>query len=157
MRRISVRHGSMLIEVVIGSAIILFTFLSIGGAYLFYLRAARLHTPMLQARLLLEENSEAVRVLRDRGWGAVIAPLTPENVYYLAWSSGRWEVTTTPQFFDGTFERSVIFHQAYRDAQNMLATSGTVDGSVRRVTVRVAWREQTATTSIATEFFIHNL
>ena len=162
---IHLRHrGSVLIEVVVGSVIILFTMVGVAAAYNLYLKTISSNTSTVTARMLLEEGAEAVRVLRDEGWGDFILPLEMEDrrVYYLALESDghggwQWHTTTTPVFVDGIFARTVALSAAYRDANQSLAPAGTLDPDVCRVRVEGSWWNGAATTTESAELYIHNL
>src|SRR3989338_3942837 len=71
-----------LVEVVIGSSLILLALTGLITAYVFYFRAGLNNTAELQAAFLLQEGAEAVTLMRDEAWGN-ISSLSHETPYFL--------------------------------------------------------------------------
>ena len=94
-----------------------------------------------QASFLLEEGAEAVRSIRDNNWSTISA-LTVNTTYYLSYNNGTnvWTLSTTPiTFIDSFFNRTVVFSDVYRDSSDDIASSGTLDPSIKKVDVKVSW------------------
>lgn len=146
--------GLSVVEVLVGSAIIAaFLFASV-QAFSSAVRLNRQSLRTLQAGYLLEEGIEVVKQLRDVSWAGQIAVQDTGTPFYLERAGGAWQTTTTPEYVDGLFAREVVLDDVYRDANQDIAGSGTLDEGTRKVTVTVAWREGAATTTRAMSTYI---
>lgn len=153
------KRGISLVEVVIGTALILASLTGLTAAYSFYLKAGLRTIPELQGTFLLEEGMEAAALIRDDGWTGFGA-LTADTPYFLEWSGGKWRTTATPSLVDGVFRRTLTFSPVYRrnsDKDIVASTSPdgkTLDLNTREVTVRVfgAGAELTAVTYLTNLF-----
>lgn len=136
------KAGISLVEVVIGTALILLSLVGLTGAYSFYLKAGLKNTDTLKAAFLLQEGVEAVTLLRDDAWSN-LSPLTPGVSYYLSWNGTTWVATTAEALIDGAFRRTVILDDVYRrdsDKDIVASTSPdskAIDPNTKQVTVRV--------------------
>lgn len=150
------RRGTGLIEVMIASAIIILVVVGVGAAYRLVIRSSREVIRGTQASLLAEEGQEAARILRDNAWKNV-ASSTIGTSYTLSWTGSAWSLTTTPSMIDGLFDRRVVFGSVYRNADDDIASSGTLDPQMRRVDVTVSWNNGFATTSRTVTSYLGNL
>ncbi len=152
------KSGFGLIEIVIGSAIISTAIVALLSTFALYTRYAVLNQNNIQAALLTEEVFEGLKFMRDSGWTKYISPLTSGTAYQLAFSGGLWTATTTPQpYVDGIFLRTVTLDPVYRDGSSDIATSGTLDTAMRKVTVSIAYNQKGATTTTSSVSYIANL
>ena len=154
------RHtkGIGLIEVVIGSAIILVGVLALIASYNTFVAYAFQNGRNIQAALLLEEGFEAVKFMRDSGWDTNIGALSPGTTYYLYFDGTKWTSTTTAQaYVDGVFLRTFTVSTVYRDAGNDIAGSGTADSNTKKLTVDVAYRTSSGTTTRSVSTYLTNL
>lgn len=151
--------GSVLIEVVIGAAIIASSFVAIVGVYTKLTRFSFQALPRIQAAMLAEEGIEAVRAMRDAGYAANLGTLTSGTPYYLSWStaSSTFVATTSVVYVDNTFLRTMTLSAARRDGSFNLATSGTVDANTKLVTIDVLWLENNATSTYTLSSYISNV
>ncbi|HEY4511765.1 MAG TPA: type II secretion system protein [Candidatus Paceibacterota bacterium] len=154
--RISYSSGFSMVEMVVGLGILAVAFSALFGTYRAYLKAALKTTDTLKAAYLLEEGLESVRLLRDTGFTANIAPLASGTSYYLAWSGGTWKSTTSAQTIDG-FSRSFRIASIYRDASQDIASSGTLDNNTKKVDMMVAWTGRGATTTETISTYLSNI
>lgn len=150
-------RGSILIEVVIGAAIISTGFLSLSNVYNFNFKEAIKNTGLIKASYLLEESVEATKILRDNGFSANINSVADNTAYYFLWNGSTWTLTTTPQYVDGKYLRSVVFSPVYRDSNDDIAYSGTLDTDTRRATSTVAWNFRGVTTTRSIGFYVTNI
>ncbi len=141
------QKGISLIEVVIGSSILLVAMMGIMAAYSLYVRTTLSNTERLQATLLLEEGVEMVRILRDADWDAHIDPLSTGADYFVQQSGSSLSFVSGSEYIDGKFERSFEVFDVYRDGNDDIAISGTLDGSIKKVVVSVSWSTRTGTTT----------
>src|SRR3989344_5716978 len=105
--------GISLVEVVIGTALILLSLVGLVGAYSFYLRAGVRNTDALKAAFLLEEGAEAAILLRDDSWSN-LSSLTLNTPYHLSWNGSTWVTTAVPAVVDGVFSRTLTLFPVYR-------------------------------------------
>jgi hypothetical protein len=96
-----------------------------------------------------------VRIRRDNAWSN-ISTLTLATNYYPLYSGGAWTLSATPSSV-GIFTRTVVFGAAYRDANQNLASSGTLDTQAKLVTVNVSWTEGGQTFSKTLQLYIIDL
>lgn len=140
--RIMLHRGISLVEIVIGTALILLSLTGLTTAYSFYLKAGLKNTDTLKAAFLLQEGVEAATLIRDDNWSAFVS-LSTGTPYYLSWANSKWNTTTTPLIIDGVFRRTISFSDVYRrntDKDIVSVTSGdakSLDAGTKKVTVRV--------------------
>ena len=109
-----------------------------------------------QAGFLLEEGAEAVRIIRDNGWTNISA-LTPSTNYYLTFSGGTWNLSTTANMVD-TFTRTVTVSGVKRDNTTKdISATGTDDPGTKLITIVISWQEGGATISKTLQFYIMNI
>ncbi len=153
------QRGLSLVEVVVGTALILLSLVALTGAYSFYLKAGLASTDKLKAAFLLQEGVEAVTALRDDAW-ANLSSLAPGTWQYLHWNGAKWVATSTATTTDGVFARAFRLDEVYRrnaDRDIVASTSPdakAVDSNARLLTVRVTapGREETLTTYLTNLF-----
>lgn len=138
--RLSLHAGFTLIEIIVGVAILLGIFISIGGVAQYALRMSSDANLRIRSAFLAAEGIEAAKIMRDRGWTQFIASLTPDTEYYLLFSTDRWIATTTPAMIDGVFSRTMKIENVFRNASDDIVESGGVaDPNTKKVTVAVRW------------------
>ncbi len=150
------KMGIGAVEIVIGSAIISLVLLSVGTAMNSSIKASRAVAKKTQANFLVQEGVEALRIFRDNDWQN-ISDLSDGGNYYFVWSTGTWATTTNNTFIDETFERKFTVLNAYRDGNDDIAQSGTLDPNTKKVTVSVSWREGLSTTTESISTYLINI
>ena len=148
--------GMALVEIVIGSAIISVAILAASSAYGTYVNYAFANQRNVQAGYILEEGLEAVTFFRDTSWSGNIAKLSTTTTYYLTFSS-TWATTTTAQYVDGVFLRSLTISDVKRDGSDKIAGSGTYDPNTKLITATVAYPQGQATTTKSISTYITNI
>jgi len=149
------QKGSLMVEVLIVVSIIIVLVLAALGVAQKSIYLARHSLHQVQAAFLLEEGAEATRVVRDNAWSG-ISSLGVATDYYLVFSGGTWTFSATPSTV-GIFTRKVVFSSAYRDGDQNLATSGTLDAETLLVTVTVSWPEGGQNFSKTLQFYLADL
>ncbi len=135
--------GVSLVEVVIGTALILISLVGLTGAYSFYLRAGLRNTDTLKGAFLLEEGVEAMTLMRDEAWSN-LSSLALDTPYYLAWNGSRFATSTSEVPIDAVFRRTVTLSSVYRrdsDKDIVASTSPdakAVDPNIKEIVVRVS-------------------
>ncbi|MES2436478.1 MAG: hypothetical protein V4519_00545 [Patescibacteria group bacterium] len=159
MQRHFRNRGMGLIEIVIGSAIIVTGILSLISAFGMYISYALAHQRNVQAAYLAEEGLEAVTYLRDKSWTTNVQPLSTTTTYYLAWdtSAAYWKATTTMQYIDAEFLRTFAITDVVRDSNGRIATTGTYDADTKKITVNLSYREGKATTTKSMTTYIADI
>lgn len=151
------KRGISVVELVVASAIILAVTSVVFSSYTLTSRLALQNTPFLQASLLAEEGTEAIRVMRDFGWSANIASLTSGATYRFYFNGSTWVSTTTVSMIDGVFDRTFVLSDVNRDAGfNIVTSGGNPDAGAKKVTVSVAWKNGLSTTTKSVESYIFN-
>lgn len=151
-------RGFTMVEAVVTIAISVGVLLSAIGAFTLTLHSALANTARVQAAFLEEEGLEAVRILRDNSWSANIAPQSTASPFYLAYNGSTWVATSTNTYIDATFERKVQFASVSRDAnQDIVSSGGSVDPTIRKVTVTVSWKQGAATSSHSLSTYLTNI
>lgn len=154
----SVRQsGFGVVEVVIGATILSVVFMALFSFFFSALKVARHTTEMTQVSFLLDEGIEVVKLLRDESWSANIATATTSDPYIINFSANKWEITTGSDIIGGTYHRTVRFEDVYRDANDDIATSGTLDPGTREVSIEIEWWDGGATSTESTATYITDL
>jgi Tfp pilus assembly protein PilV len=141
------KRGMSLVEVVVGSTIILVAFLALLTTYNLYLKSTFNNSRIIQASLIAEEGIEATRLMRSSNWTSNIANLSNGVSYYFSWDGSKWVSSTLNVYVDNSFERKFVLSPVYRDSNDKIASSGTLDASTKLVTVTVSWRDSGGATS----------
>lgn len=149
-------RGAGLVEVLIAAAILVLIVVGIGSVYRLLIVSSREVVRGTQATLLAEEGLEAMRVLRDTSW-STIASSTVGTAYTLSWTGSAWSLATTPALVDGVFDRRVVLSRVYRDNDDKIADSGTLDSGTYRIDVTVSWHTGSATTSRTAATYLGNV
>jgi prepilin-type N-terminal cleavage/methylation domain-containing protein len=147
-----IQKGFSLIEIVVASAVLLLSFVSVITAFQLGARRGTGTLQEIQAASLAEEGGEALASIRDVGWGA-ISSLAVGEPYGLYFDGTRWRATTTAEVIDGVFRRTFTLAEVYRRTsdQDIVASTSleakVLDPNTKHLTVRVSW--EAATTSSA--------
>lgn len=152
-------QGIGLIEVVIGAAIILSIITILVAVNNMYLRVSSSSVKTVKAQMFLQEGIEAIRLIRDQGWTASIAPLSKNSNYYFIFDmlGNKWGVTTTPQYADG-MNRSFVLQDVYRNANgDIVPSGGNLDEGSRKVVIKVEWLGYSSTSTASSTTYITNL
>ncbi len=154
----SYKKGISIVEVVIASAIISVSMISITNVYGNFLTLSLANTEKVQAVLLLDEGVEAIKTIRSHSWSS-IASSTINTVYYLTWQDLRWQSTTTPVVVDGKFVRTFTVSDVYRDAStlNIVNNGGVLNNDSKIINLDVTWVYKGATSSKQISFYVFNI
>jgi Tfp pilus assembly protein PilV len=149
--------GMALVEILIGSAIISIGILAINTAYTEYFKYALANQKNVEAAYLLEEGLEVMTFFRNQSWTPNITNLSTTTTYYLSFVSSHWATTTTPQYVDGQFLRSISVSDVKRDGNDDIASSGTFDPNIKKFTVTVSYWQGHGTTTKAMSAYLTNI
>lgn len=150
------QRGFGVVEIIVGASVISIALFGLVSTFQNSLRISRETGRIIEARFLTEEGLEAMRIMRDGGWSNVgnMATSTP---LYLIFSGGTWATTTTQTFINRTFLRSVIVEDVRRNGTDDIASIGSIDPDVKKVTVSVAWFGRGATTTESAATYLVNI
>lgn len=152
------RRGISVIEVIIGTAILVGVFIVVGSIAQYALNLTNASNGRIRSSFLATEGVEAVKTMRDRGYSAAIAALTPDTTYYLVFSSGQWDATTTATVIDGKFTRTFVMQDVSRNALDRIVSSGgTNDPDTKKITITVAWAERGVSRQDSISTYLTNL
>lgn len=149
--------GFTIIEVLIACVIISTTTLALMAATSKGIELSTRSLRQVQANMLMEEGVEAVKSIRDTDW-TTISNLTLDTNYYLSFNSNTWTLSTTlVSPIDEIFERAIIFSEVYRDSNDDIAFSGTLDTGIKKVNIIVSWSTSSGTNSKNITFYLANI
>ena len=151
------KKGFAILEIVVAVSIVSLALFGLSQAARVSLVVMNETTKRIQASFLLEEGIEAVKSMRDQSWQADINPLTAGTYYFLSFSNNRWHTGVQNVFVDKLFERKFHLANVYRDSNDNIAGSGTLDAGTKLLTVSVAWRGHAGTTTQSISTYIANI
>ena len=150
-------RGIGLIEAVAGVSIISIFIFSLMLATQLSQRIVGESVRSAQASFLLEEGAEAVKIFRDTSWSSDVGGLAVGTNYFFSYNGATWVSATNNIYIDGIFERKFSLNNVYRDANDDIAVSGTLDSGTKKATVNVSWRGRTGTTTKSVSFYLTDL
>ena len=151
------KRGFGLLEIVIGLAVITLFLFGVLAVARLSARLSEENANNIKAAFLLEEGTEALKILRDAGWQQNIAALAISGDYYFSFDNGQWQATSSNVFIDGLFERKLRLENVYRDSQARIADSGELDSNTKKAALSVGWRSRGATTTKTISTYLTNL
>lgn len=153
----TLNRGISIIEILVASAIITISVIGIVTTLQSFLIVSLGNSDKAQAVLMLEESLEVVQYIRDKGWETNIEILDDETDYYINWNGSDYLITSTPQIEKNKFSRKLVFEEVYRDVDDDIAESGTLDAGTRKVLVTIDWTNAEGNQSVSSEFLIHDV
>lgn len=149
--------GSVIVEVVVASAILSVVSLAFLGTLATLSRFHQKDMLAIKGGLLAEEGLEAVRYIKGGNWNT-ISSLTPDTPYYLSLSTSSWGVTTTPEIVDGVFYRSFkVFTVQRNSSDDIVSSGGTVDPNTLLAESRVSWNTRNSTSTATYKTYVTNI
>ena len=157
-KKIKTNSGVSLIEIVIASAIMSVTLVSLVSVYSAIEKYSFANVRSLKAIELAEEAGEVLRFMRDSGWTANIASLTNGTTYRTYWTGTAWTISTTAPLIESKYDVSFVLSAVNRDTNyNVVSSGGTLDTSSRKALISVAWKENNATSTKTSEEYLFNV
>jgi len=155
---IKTTKGVSLIEAVFGISLVSIFIFSVMLASQLSQKIAGESVRNMQASFLLEEGFDVVKILRNTSWNSNIGNLTAGTSYYLNYNGTNWTTSVNNVYVDGIFERKLILNNVYRDANDDIASSGTLDAGTKKATISVSWFGRSgATTTKSSIFYLTDL
>lgn len=153
----STNDGFGLIEVVIGASIITVSLVAMVFIFQGVVSLSQSNLRGVQAAFLAEEGLEVMRFFRNESWSN-LSDLDIGVDYALIFSSlDGWQIDEEPVLIDNLFDRRVRLEAVYRDGNNQIAPSGTLDSESYKVVTSVAWQNGQATTTKAITSYLTNI
>ena len=158
MKKSFSNRGISVVEIIIGASIIAVTFVITIGVYSSLLKLSGEALPRIQSAMIADEGVQALRSLRDVSYSSNIASLTLDTPYYLVWSqaSSTFLATTIPTVIDDTFYRTFTLSNMYRDSDQNIVSSGTLDAGGRLATINVSFQKRNGTSTQVLQTYILN-
>jgi len=148
MNNFLLQKGQSLVELLIamGLAAVLLPALLTGLATT---RAGRAQQDQRQqATLLVQESREAVRVIREKGWGSFAI----NGIYHPVVSGVTWAFSSGSEQING-FTRQILISDVYRDPGGAIVTSGgAIDPATKQIVTMASWNSPFPTSVAATEY-----
>lgn len=150
------QKGFATVEILIASTIISVTLIALVLATGRAVDLSIESVQRVQASFLLEESAESVKLIRDNAWTG-ISTATIGTTYYLNFTGGTWTITTTnPGAIDG-YTRTIVFSNVYRDGNDDIAVSGTLDAGTKLVTSTVSWNGVSGPKTESMQLYVANI
>ena len=158
MKKTFSNKGISVIEIIIGASIIAITFVLTISVYSSLLKLSGEALPRIQGAMIADEGVQALRSMRDDSFSSNIASLALDTPYYLVWSqaSSSFFATTTPVVIDNTFYRTFTLSNMYRDGNQNIAPSGTLDFDGRFADINVSFQKRNGTSTQVLQTYILN-
>lgn len=134
-RRTGSQRGATLVEVLVAIALTGVMLPTLATALVTSHAGKASAQQQLQASALLHEATEAVRVVREAGWGNIAT----NGTYHPAVSGSSWTLASSSETI-GDFTRTVTISDAERNGSGALvASGGTTDPATKHIEVSVDW------------------
>jgi prepilin-type N-terminal cleavage/methylation domain-containing protein len=149
--------GFSLIEVIIASAIVSSLVLAISFVSTKGITLSNRALKEVQTTNLLSEGAEAVRLIRDNSW-TNISSLQVGTNYYLNFDTNTnlWSLTQTPNTID-YFTRTITVSNVYRDVNNDIASTGTLDSNSKLFTITTTFNTKDGVITKQLQLYIFNI
>lgn len=145
-----INKGFSLVEVLVVVFIATLSIFAVWKVYTLFIKISLSNPASFRASFLAEEGIEAVKFMRDSGWGSNIATLSVGTPYTLIFDGTTWKATTTPLFIANKFDRRISVADVYRDGLGNIAGSGSLDLNTKKILVEVSWQKEAGATTTKT-------
>lgn len=153
---VHIQKGISIIEMIVVSSVIGTVMLMVLGTLQNTIQLSQRSIERVQASMLLEEGVEVVKLIRNTAWSN-ISGVTNGTTYYPTWNGTTWSLSTTPNTIDGKYTRTVVFSSVYRDGQDKIAASGTLDAGTKKVVITITWQTADQQFSTPLTFYVSNI
>lgn len=149
------KSGFALVEILVACTIISVALIALITSVQAATELSRRSVENIQVSFLLDEGAEVTKIIRDNGWSG-ISSLTIGTTYYPTFSSNIWSLSTTPNTI-GAFTRTIVLDYVYRDINDDIASSGTLDTGMRKITETITWNNEKGVQTKTLTFYIGDL
>ncbi len=157
---INKNKGLTIVEVLVACFVISITIFSLMFAASKGIELSFNAIKQTQSSYILEEGIEAVKTIRDADWTDIDHLVSDgQTKYYLSFNSSlnKWFLSTTPSIIDSLFTREIILSDVYRDGNDDISSSGTIDNDIKKVTVTVSFDSPSGINTNSISFYIVNI
>lgn len=149
--------GFSLIEVIIASAIVSSLVLAISFVSTKGITLSNRALKEVQTTNLLSEGAEALRLIRDNSWTNISSLQVGTNYYlYFDTNTNLWSLTQTPNTID-YFTRTITVSNVYRDVNNDIASTGTLDSNSKLFTITTTFNTKDGVITKQLQLYIFNI
>ncbi|MEK7147820.1 MAG: hypothetical protein AAB758_00825 [Patescibacteria group bacterium] len=136
-------QGSSLVEALVAVSIFLVVVISVTSVSSFLIKNSLETLAKVQAAYLTEEGLEVMRLFRDVSWSNNIASLVSGDPFSLTFDGEGWDIVSVSAPVDGTFSRTLMLGDVYRDGSgNIVASGGTLDPNTKKITSTISWNSR---------------
>ncbi len=148
----STKRGASLIELLIAIGVLAIFLPALATGIIYSGRGKVQEETRVQAVSKLRETEEALRQVREAGWNSFSA----NGTYYPRVSASAWGLVSGASTSAG-LTTSVVISDVYRDSNGVIASSGTVDPSTKKVVTTVSWNSPIANSVSSTTYMTRYL
>ncbi len=143
IKKLKIRQGLSIIEILITGAIIAIALTSFFGVFISSLKTGASTKKIIQANTIAQETMEAVRNFRDgTQWEVDGLGVLTAGANYFPQKSGLpavWTLIQGEETVD-SFTRKVVFGNVARDASDNIVTSGGInDPNTKKANITISW------------------
>jgi type II secretory pathway pseudopilin PulG len=152
----SKNKGQILAEILVALGIISIIIIAVYQLFAVTSQGKEFASRETQATALLQEQSEALKSVREKGWNQLALGLYYPFVNGTTWSLKK---IASPQDAEqiGDYQRYLQIEKVYRDDDSNIAASGIEDRSTYKVTAYVSWQKPRERLISATTFLTRYL
>ncbi len=152
----SKNKGQILAEILVALGIISIIIIAVYQLFAVTSQGKEFASRETQATALLQEQSEALKSVREKGWNQLALGLYYPLVNGTTWSLQK---IASPQDAEqiGDYQRYLQIEKVYRDDDSNIAASGIEDRSTYKVTAYVSWQKPRERLISATTFLTRYL
>ncbi len=149
-------QGFGLIEIMVVVAIVGLAFGALAGLGNYSLKISSRLKNQVIATNLAAETIEATKAVKDENWN-ILANLSLETPYHpeKTGSLQKWTLVNGSENFNG-FLRQAVLNQVFRDANDDIAPTGTLDSNTKKITATVSWTEDGQNRQISLTAYLTN-
>lgn len=148
--------GFGIIEILAAVAIIGIAVSALAGFGYFSLKSTENSKRSLSAVNLASESIEAAKSIKEENWN-LLSGLVLGSSYHPAKSGSplKWMFAAGSENIDG-FARSAVFEAVYRDADDNISISGSLDPETLKIISTVSWIEQNQSKQVILTSYLAN-
>ena len=144
--------GAVLVEILVAIALMAVITPSVIGGLITARQGEPQQSQRLGAVAVSKQTQEAFRVIREKGWSNI----STSGTYHPVLNGGTWELATGVETV-GSFNRSIIISDVFRDSLGNISTTGTIDPSTKKVRTIINWTEPYASSMVTDAYFTRYL
>ena len=149
-------QGFGLIEIIIVVAIVSLAFGALGGLGNYSLKISNRLKNQIIATNLAAEIIEAAKAVKDENWN-ILAGLSLETPFHPEKTGPpqKWTLASDSENLN-RFSRQAVLSQVFRDVNDNIAPTGTLDSNTKKITATVSWTEDGQNRQISLTAYLTN-